>query len=100
MVARTKFEGAVSGVVGVMFAFVVVRSSFVVGCYAAGARCRTSMAWAIRFKQVSEPRTSRVSKSGGAFLRPQTATRIGWNNWPVLIFISWAAERRAESSDW
>ena len=32
----------------------------------------------------SLPKTSSVSNSGGAFLRPQTATRMGWNICPGL----------------
>ena len=36
-----------------------------------------SSAWRMRARQASRPRTTRVSKSGGAFLRPQTATRMG-----------------------
>ena len=44
-----------------------------------------SMAWPMRLRQVSRPSTSRVPNSGGAFLRPQTATRMGWNIWPALM---------------
>jgi hypothetical protein len=36
-----------------------------------------SIAWRIRLRQTSRPSTIKVSKSGGAFLRPHTATRMG-----------------------
>ena len=51
----------------------------------------------MRFRQVSRPSTSSVSNSGGAVLRPHTATRIGWNIWPALMPSSSAAARRAAS---
>ena len=35
------------------------------------------IAWSMRASVVSRPITSRVSNKGGAFFRPQTATRIG-----------------------
>jgi len=35
------------------------------------------------------------SLRGGAFLRPHTATRIGWNICPAFTPNSWAAARRA-----
>jgi hypothetical protein len=35
------------------------------------------IACSIRFSVTSFPSTSNVSKRGGAFLRPQTATRMG-----------------------
>ena len=47
-------------------------------------RLRLSSAWRMRARQTSRPRTVMVSKSGGAFLRPQTATRMGWNMGPAL----------------
>ena len=37
-----------------------------------------------------------VSKSGGAFLRPQTATRMGWNIGPAFSPRRSAAARRAD----
>src|SRR5216117_1053496 len=37
-----------------------------------------------RVSTVSRPSASSVSNSGGAFLRPHTATRMGWNICPVL----------------
>ena len=55
----------------------------------------SSMAWSMRFRQVSRPSTSSVSNSGGAFLRPHTATRMGWNIWPALIFSSLGAGAQA-----
>ena len=47
----------------------------------------------MRSRQVSRPSTSRVANSGGAFLRPHTATRMGWNIWPALMPRALAAER-------
>ena len=44
-----------------------------------------SLACSILSSVLCFPRTSSVSNSGGAFLRPQTATRIGWNICPGLI---------------
>src|SRR5262249_61493282 len=44
-----------------------------------------SIAWAMRERQTSRPSASRVPNSGGAVLRPQTATRIGSNNLAPLI---------------
>src|SRR5262249_6234372 len=38
-----------------------------------------STAWRMRTRHVSRPSTSSVPNSGGAVLRPQTATRIGSN---------------------
>jgi hypothetical protein len=67
----------------------------------AGCRIHNSfslaMAWSIRRRQVSRPRTSRVPNRGGAVLRPHTATRTGSNIWPALMPRVWAAERRAAS---
>ena len=40
-----------------------------------------------------------VSKSGGAFLRPQMATRIGWNIGPAFRPSEVAAVRNAWSSE-
>src|SRR5205807_8137115 len=54
----------------------------------------SSIARAMRFKDVSRPNTTSVSNSGGATLRPHTATRIGWNNCPVFSFNSCAPARR------
>ena len=51
----------------------------------------------MRLRQVSRPSTSKVSNSGGASLRPHTATRMGWNIWPALIFNSAAPARKAAS---
>src|ERR1019366_1113227 len=56
-----------------------------------------AMAWSIRRRQVSWPRTSRVPNSGGAVLRPHTATRTGSNIWPALMPRSPAAARNAAS---
>src|SRR5262249_29989733 len=56
-----------------------------------------SMAWEIRERQTSRPSTSSVPKSGGAVLRPHTATRMGSNIWPALIASDSAAARRAAS---
>ena len=56
--------------------------------------CSSSTACSILFTVVSRPSTSNVSNNGGAFLRPQTATRIGWNICPAFTPISWAAARR------
>src|SRR5579863_71738 len=49
----------------------------------------------IRASVASFPSTSSVSKSGGAFLRPQTATRMGWNICPAFTPSSCAAARNA-----
>src|SRR5215471_16656292 len=67
---------------------------------AAGRRGRThnfSIAWAMRERQTSRPSTSRVPNSGGAVLRPQTATRIGSNICPALM-PNWPAAARSEAS--
>src|SRR5271157_5787664 len=56
------------------------------------------IACAIRASVVSRPSTSSVSNNGGAFLRPQTATRMGWNICPAFRPSSCAAARRAWSS--
>src|ERR1700751_4242600 len=56
------------------------------------------VASSILLNVVSLPSTSSVSNNGGAFLRPQTATRIGWNIWPGLIPSSCAAVWRAWSN--
>ena len=42
------------------------------------------MAWSMRPRQTSRPNTSSVPNSGGAVLRPHTATRTGSNIWPAL----------------
>src|SRR5207249_6776465 len=55
------------------------------------------MAFSMRARQVSRPNTSSVPKSGGAVLRPHTATRIGSNIWPALMPSDSAAPRRAAS---
>ena len=52
----------------------------------------------MRARLVSLPSASRVPNSGGAVLRPHTATRMGWNIWPALMPSSSAASRRAASS--
>src|SRR5581483_10593567 len=63
---------------------------------ACGSRLATVwMARSMRCRVTSRPSTARVSNNGGAFLRPHTATRTGWNIWPALIPSSWAAERSA-----
>src|SRR6266568_1010845 len=64
-----------------------------------GLHYSLELAWAMRSRQTSRPSTSMVSKSGGAFLRPQTATRMGWNIGPAFTPRRSAAPRRADSSD-
>ena len=44
-----------------------------------------NIACSIRASVVSGPNTSSVSNKGGAFFRPQTATRMGWNICPALM---------------
>src|SRR5206468_1061334 len=56
-----------------------------------------SMAWWIRLRQVSRPRTSSVPNSGGAVFRPQTATRMGSNICPALTPSVSALLRKAGS---
>src|SRR5580693_7299009 len=57
----------------------VVRGNTKVTCSQelGAGHCIFSAACSIRASVVSRPRTSSVSNRGGAFLRPQTATRIG-----------------------
>ena len=71
---------------------------FVLACSIAIFSRAIAIARSMRLRHVSRPSTSSVSNSGGASLRPHTATRIGWNIWPVLIFNSAAPARSAASS--
>ena len=82
MMSRMKLDGPVggSGIGGVISILVCRRPA------------------PMRARQVSRPSTSSVPKSGGAVLRPQTATRIGSNIWPALIpsYVGRAAQRRLQ----
>ena len=70
MMSRMKLDGEPASSVGVVFAVSYADFDGLVDA----------------LRQVSRPSTSSVSNSGGATLRPHTATRMGWNIWPALIF--------------
>src|ERR1700691_5728156 len=94
MMSRIKFDGAGDGEASTAFSPASVGGcdEFIILDLIAGdgSRAQTpagsifSTACSIRANVVSRPTTCSVSNSGGAFFRPQTATRIGWNICPAF----------------